>query len=90
MPGEIQVADITAAVFSIAQNGIEVISKELPEMASDNTSNSLVLELTQQDTLRLNKGVVGEIQVKVKIGNNVFPSDIMRISVDRILNEEAI
>lgn len=90
MPEEIPVGSIDAATFSIAQKGVEIISKALPSMSVDATNNALVLTLSQADTLKLDKSVVGEIQVKVKIGDTVLPSEILRIPVDRILNEVAI
>ena len=91
LPEEIPVDEVTAAVFSIAQAGQEIISKKLSELTADATSNTLAVTLLQEDTLALDKDVVAEIQIKVKTNaERVLASDIIRTSVDRIINGEVI
>ena len=91
LPEEIPVSGVTAAILTIAQKGKEIIRKELADFTVDATTNTLELPLSQEDTLALDKDIIAEIQLKVKDeAEHVFPSDIIRVPVDRILNEEVI
>lgn len=91
LPEEIHISEITAAAFSIAQAGEEIISKHLSDLTADATSNTLEVTLSQEDTLALDKDIVAEIQLKVKTNSeSVLVSDIIRASVDRIINGEVI
>ena len=91
LPEEIPVDEVTAAVFSIAQTGQEIISKNLSELTVDATSNTLAVTLSQKDTLALDKDIVAEIQIKVKTNaERVLASDIIRTPVNRIINGEVI
>ena len=91
LPEEIPVDEVTAAVFSIAQAGQEIISKNLSELTADATSNTLAVTLLQEDTLALDKDIVAEIQIKVKTNaERVLASDIIRTPVNRIINGEVI
>lgn len=86
----ITVNDIAAATLSIAQNGKEVISKNLNDMTADGESNTLTVTLTQAETLMLDRYITAEIQLKVKIGDDVTASDIIETKVKDIINEEVL
>ena len=50
----------------------------------------LIVKLTQEETLRLKGNSAVEIQLSVRVGENVMRSKIMNVTVNRILKEDAI
>lgn len=86
----ITVNDIAAATLSIAQSEKEVISKNLNDMTADGESNTLTVTLTQAETLLLDRYITAELQLKVKIGDDVTASDIIETKVKDIINEEVL
>lgn len=89
LPANVPVSNIDEAVFSIAQDGEEVIQKRLSDMTLDVSGNTLQAWLTQEDTFKLKEGRA-EMQLKLSIGLDVLASAIAVVSVAEILNEEEI
>ena len=90
LPEDIPVTDIDAAVFSFAQQGTEIITKKLGEMMIDAEANYLIIELSQQETLRFTDNMLIEMQLKFKRQNNVEKTDVVRMAVDTVINKEVI
>lgn len=90
LPSDVPVDAVTDAVFSVAQNEAEVITKKFSDMSKDNAANVLEVKLSQEETLKLEDHNDAEMQLKVKVGEDVFISDIIHTTVERILNNEVI
>ena len=90
IPIEIPISSVEAAVFSIAQFGVELITKTETDMTVDEEKNLFAAELTQEDTLLLRHDTIAEMQLKVKVEGKVIPTDIVKIPVTKILNREVI
>ncbi len=80
--------EIDEAYATFVQSNEVKIDKPLSDMRID--GKDLVLTLTQEETLKLKGNSAVEIQLSVRIGNNVMRSKIMNVTVNRILKESAI
>ena len=91
MPGEIPVKDLSELVLSIQQKNNEVIEKRLFDMSVDEMTNTLEVVLMQEETLLLQDSRIADVQVKVKLADDsVIASEVIRVPVSEILNEEVI
>lgn len=91
MPAEIPVKDFEEAVLSVEQRNKIVIEKRLSEMTIDEAANTMEVVLTQEETLLLQDSRVADVQVKVKFTDgSVIASEVIRVPVSEILNEEVI
>lgn len=91
MPDEISVSDLSEAILTIEQNKREIITKFLSDMTLDVDGNAMTISLTQEETLELQDSRLAEIQLKIKtVDGMVTASDVIRIAVKEILNEEVI
>ena len=91
MPAEIPVKDLDEAVLSVEQRNKEVIEKRLSEMTIDEATNTMEIMLMQEETLLLQDSRIADVQLKVKLADgSVIASDVIRVPVSEILNEEVI
>ena len=91
MPAEIPVKDLSELVLSIQQKNKEVIEKRLFDMSVDEMANTLEVMLMQEETLLLQDSRIADVQVKVKLADDsVIASEVIRVPVGEILNEEVI
>ena len=90
LPPEVSCAEISDAIFSIAQSGAEIVTKKFADMVIHTDDNTISVALTQEDTLSLNTCASAKLQVKVKINDTVLASDITTVSVGDILNEDVM
>lgn len=75
--------------ITYAQNGLTVL--ELTEENVALAGKEIRYQLTQEDTLRFKNNVLAEVQVRVKTTDgNVLASNVMAISVGKILNEDVL
>lgn len=91
LPETVSVSDLADARISIGQRNKVLIDHPLADMDVDAAENTLKLQLTQEETLRLDTETPAEVQLKVKfIGGTVLATPVYRTSVRSILNEEVI
>lgn len=90
LPADVPVTDLDAAVFSFAQRDTEIVKKTLDEMMRNAEDNTLIVELSQQETLRFTDNVLVDMQLKIKRQGNVEVTDIVRMPVDTVINKEVI
>ena len=91
MPAEIPVKDLDEAVLSVEQRNKKVIEKRLSEMTIDEAANTMEIMLMQEETLLLQDFRIADVQLKVKLADgSVIASDVIRVPVSEILNEEVI
>ena len=90
LPAGISCAEISDAIFSIAQSGTEIVTKKFDDIVKNSDDNTLSVVLTQEDTLALNACTSAKMQVKVKINDAILASDITTVSVGDILNEDVM
>lgn len=80
---------LAEAWLTFMQNGNIVVDKTLDDCVCD--GKTLVLRLTQEETLVLTCGCLTEIQLRVKtVEGDALASDIIRDYMDRILKEGVI
>jgi hypothetical protein len=80
---------VDSAIVTYAQNGETVLDKEGAELTIDD--NAILVELTQEETLRFDENCDVRIQIKVKSKNGkVIPSKIIYASVEEVLNREVM
>ena len=88
--------DISDAIVTYQQNGVTVINKKLKDIYMDMESNSVCVQLTQQETLSFFYGEkysdnIVNIQIRIIDNNgNVCASNIIREKVADILWDEII
>lgn len=90
LPDDIPVTEIEAAVFSFAQQGTEIITKKLDEMMIDAETNCIIIDLSQQETLRFTDNMMVDMQLKFRRQNNVEKTDVVKMHVDTVINKEVI
>lgn len=75
--------------ITYAQSGLTVL--ELTEADVSTDGQEIRYQLTQEDTLKFKNNVLVELQIKVKtLEGNVLASNVMAISVSKILNEDVL
>lgn len=79
---------IDNAYVSFSQYGAIKIDKALTDCRAD--GEKLIVRLTQAETLSLKSETDVEIQISIRIGDNVMRSQIIRVQVERILKNGAI
>ena len=87
LPDYIPCEDISDAIFSIAQCENEIIKKDFSAFSIDSDSKLLYVRLTQEDTLSLKSCYSADLQLKIKIGDEVITSDITTVAVGKAFNE---
>lgn len=82
--------DLTSAInmfVTFKQNDRIVFEKTLADV--EITSESVICNLTQEDTLSLKSGIV-RFQIRATLGDSKVASNVMTASVDKILKGGAI
>lgn len=82
--------DLTSAInmfITFEQNDRIVFEKTLADV--EITSESVICNLTQEDTLSLKNGIV-RFQIRATLGDSKVASNVMAASVDEILKGGAI
>ena len=80
---------VDSAVVTYAQNGEALFNKEGAEVTVED--NAILVELTQEETLKFDESRDVHIQIKVKSRNGkVIPSNIIYASVEEVLNREVM
>lgn len=79
---------IDNAYVSFAQYGAVKIDKPFRDCQAD--GNKLIVKLSQTETLSLRSGTAVEIQISIRIGDNVMRSQIISTTVERILKDVEI
>lgn len=90
LPDEVSVSMIEAAVFSMSQNETEIIKKKLDEIEVDTEENSCYVTLTQEESLSLNETMLVDMQLKFRIGDKVYKTEIVKEPAGKVLNKEVI
>lgn len=92
LPSNVPVSAITSAMVSIKQVGRkEKIDKNLSEMTFDAGENTLMVKLSQAETLSLFAQKTTDLQLKVKMSDGtVLATYPMPIAVVDVINEEVI
>ena len=80
---------LAEAWITISQNRKEVFTKELKDCECN--GEMLILDLTQDETLRLGCEYVAELQIRAKTyTGEVIASDIIQLNAERILKDGVI
>lgn len=80
---------VDSVIVTYAQNDEIVLNKEGDEVTVED--NAILVELTQEETLKFYESRDVHIQVKVKARNGkVIPSNIIYASVAEVLNREVM
>jgi hypothetical protein len=85
----LETSNIAKIRVSYAQGGVVKVVKK--ESDCELLENTIVVKLTQSETLRLNHRLRTEIQVKVLTRDgDTFVSDVIEVNTDRCLNDEVL
>jgi hypothetical protein len=80
---------VESVIVTYAQGGEIVLNKEGAELTIED--NAILVELTQEETLKFDESRDVHIQLKVKSMNGkVIPSNIIYASVAEVLNREVM
>lgn len=91
LPSEISVSELVEARITVQQRNTVCANHSLSELEMDVENNALKLQLSQEEALRLTADRKAEVQLKIKVrGGAVLATDIHRVDVRDILNEEVI
>jgi hypothetical protein len=80
--------DINALYITFQQRGETIIEKSLEEVTVD--GENVLVRLTQEDTLNLDPKADVNVQLRFRIGDNAYASDVMPIHIGRILKDGII
>ena len=70
-----------------SQNGFPVLTRDDATLAG----STATVKLTQEETLKFDYGQTVSVQVRVlTVGGDALASDIIRVSVDRCLDDEVL
>ena len=81
----IEAASVTALNIALAQCRRVVISRSLEDVEAD--GNEIRITLTEAETLALHDGCDLSIQLRVGVDETRMASQILKVPVDRILQE---
>ena len=81
-------ADIDILNISFAQHDTVVLEKEFYDCAINGSEISVTL--TEDDTLKFDSSEHAEIQIRVGIGDQRLASQIMKMSVERVLKDGSL
>lgn len=79
---------IDKLILTYSQAGNTVLEKRENEVTF--SGKTVVVTLTQEETARFDIRYKVDVQLRVKIGEKVIASNILTISVDKVLNEEVM
>ena len=75
--------------ITYAQNNVIILTKEGHDVSIDD--NIAKVKLTQEETKKFTAGKEAEIQVRVlTLGNDALASDIIKIDVTKVLDDEVM
>lgn len=83
--------DLTPAsnlFVTFKQDGVVVFEKTLSDVTV--TEETVVVNLTQDETLALNTSAGLQFQIRASLGDNKVASNVMQTTVEKILKEGAI
>lgn len=78
-----QVSELTDAELTLAQKDEVKVLKKLEHCSCD--THKLSITLTQEETLQLDCSCPAEIQLRVKVGEQVFATRPALVSVEKLL-----
>lgn len=83
------VGQIAESYITFAQNDRIVLEKSFIECEA--IDNMLIINLTQEETLKLSSGRAVDIQVRVRtVSGEALASNIIRVNTERILRDGVI
>lgn len=80
--------NITDLCLVMCQNGSVIVKRKLNEVQIE--GDTINVHLSQEDTLRFKAGTNIASQIKFKIGEQVFATDIVFSTIDDCLCQEVI
>ncbi len=87
IPFDVGLIDELSIAFS--QNNVVVLDKSLTDCTTN--EQTIILKLTQKETLKFREETKTEIQVRVRLHDNTaLASRIIKLSTDRILKDGEI
>ena len=85
---DLEQLNIAAFYLSFKQGNEIVLEKELQDLEID--KNKVSIQLTQQDTLKMNANNVVYIQGRIKVDNEAYATNIIKTTLSDILKEGEI
>lgn len=89
-PEDVRLADVDSMVLSFAQNHRVLVNMTKNDVDIDTENNCVVATLTQEQTALFLPDLKINMQFRVKMGEDVIASNIMKVDSCRVLNAEAL
>lgn len=90
LPESIDVTEITAAYLTFTQGLNNLFTKELTDMTVDSAKNTIMAQLSQEETLMFNELANISFQLRFKIGASAYTTQIFTEPAGRILKDGEI
>ena len=90
LPESVDVSDITAAYLTFTQRPSLQFTKELSAMTIDAVANTVMVRLTQEETLQFNENQNLSFQLRFIADGNAYATQIFTEPAGRILKDGAI
>lgn len=90
LPEAIDVTEITAAYLTFTQGLKNLFTKELTDMTVDSAKNTIMVQLSQEETLMFNELANISFQLRFKIEANAYTTQIFTEPAGRILKDGEI
>lgn len=85
---DLEQLNIVAFYLSFKQGDTIVLEKELADLKID--KNKVYIQLTQQETLKMDANKVIYIQARIKIDNEAYATNVVKATLSEILKEGEI
>lgn len=85
---DLDLTDASNLFVTFKQDGVVVFEKTLSDVTV--TEETVVVNLTQDETLALNTSAGLQFQIRASLGDNKVASNVMQTTVEKILKEGAI
>lgn len=85
---DLDLTDASNLFVTFKQDGVVVFEKTLSDVTV--TEETVVVNLTQDETLALNTSAGLQFQIRASLGDNKVASNVMQTTVEKILKEGVI
>lgn len=85
---DLDLTDASNLFVTFKQDGVVVFEKTLSDVTV--TEETVVVNLTQDETLALNTSAGLQFQIRATLGDNKVASNVMQTTVEKILKEGVI
>lgn len=92
LPDTIPVSDIAVAYVSFEQFGQKIVEKDIDDMTKDTETNSLVMQMTQEETLKFKewRAAPMEFQLRFLMDGDAYATEKWKEPIEDVIKEGEI